>query len=1343
MLEFVVDAKFGLIEVCVRLNPAPDAPASTPCTRSFAIDANFHSTKDVYQRIRFDPAVEKKSIAGTYQIELRGKENSGLNFGITEFEENGVLLAKEIKAGVPMREHLSKWREVVYFTFELSADEIVKAVHIRLSPIRGSFLLGVSQGDRKPTLGQKGWISSSNSIMITASDPLFRSKGLYTVGVFPKLEGGAAEERDYRFEVKWTYTNKHSVLSPGVPEFGKLIHQSECFYFDILPAWNHVLVAKHGQSRNLDLFVSLGNTHSRPSFEKHHYFALAHQSGFELDRQKIEQHCVTDFSLHRKCGAYMCLHGKKGEEFSLTVVPDYMPILLGEGRLFMGPPPTTTTSLRFLYRPRKDSSVDIEEFTTSFAVSVAASLFEEDSRIVFPVPSEVEGSLSSSVVHFPHEQVSRFKKPLVAITVAKRSNVPATPGSGFNFNFWFGLEAGYLIKELIRHTPRTASLVKGSWQYFYLYNTDISATIYVGLDSLNSGDADMFISRGKDERPTEKRYLAKSNGFQSTYLRLSKKMMRKKGLSNTQGYFVLGVKANSDIDFSISWKTSAAVLKQIKFNHQYTSIVRNDKHLNLVFFNFFNEDFEFQIDTHHHEAEIYWNTVQLSDSYRENDLELVPGPQKFQLRWSVERDQKTMLFRIPRTAPGFCHACKFYFNIRPQRVKSRAQFEYKLSIAGFSRLLHPEVLTLGQGTTSLMKKGERRRFKFHFTPQQAALLFKSTLQMVVSSGAGEAFFGSNESFNSEKNLLKHQFTKGHNSLSLAPLKKENFTDLFLQTDCKDLFCSLDLNLIEPGKLIALRKNSPYEYIADPRMPQSTFLYHLLGKERFLQIRFQIEEFLDDERRHFTKDFLKKLFRVYFTEDKQGLERVNNTALSAQLIEADSITNELVYEYRPKKGFYLIHVHPFANATFKYSIEVNTEHVTGLVSGRPTVGYIGPKSLDHVFEFAAQSPGGIYLRYGLCFGGAQTVLAKTENQKDYETVSVDGSRYTQVLDSDQESLRVYVKVQKVDSFSSTANDFGFLDKQKRAAVFSLEMVEREKYDRIPFDKIRPSAEELFVDLTGDSPAVYFRPLVFPEGEADKYDVVYTLVVSRDPDVVHYYLNCQGNMLQKVLKKGFTLKEAVQTFSTEFNPKPTKELTSDNSYLSLSPKLSSGNKYFINLYAQVFLKKTYKKGNYVDWVRNVVRIKYKGLDFEYRSFFYPIELLAATLGLVAVIFGSCCIFDWDLKRCLKKKANYSGIKNSVDAELEDYYLKIKYEFERRQNKQKSQQTRPGKPEAGPTTEDQSAASDVTAEEPEGEHNESSLQQEQPQPAVLTELKESEKASAGDRQRPQKEDSEEEDN
>ena len=42
--------------------------------------------------------------------------------------------------------------------------------------------------------------------------------------------------------------------------------------------------------------------------------------------------------------------------------------------------------------------------------------------------------------------------------------------------------------------------------------------------------------------------------------------------------------------------------------------------------------------------------------------------------------------------------------IRPKRVKSRAQFEYKLSIAGFSRLLHPEVLTLGQIAGHLIDK---------------------------------------------------------------------------------------------------------------------------------------------------------------------------------------------------------------------------------------------------------------------------------------------------------------------------------------------------------------------------------------------------------------------------------------------------------------------------------------------------------------------------------------------------------------------------------------------------------------------------------------------------------------
>lgn len=56
------------------------------------------------------------------------------------------------------------------------------------------------------------------------------------------------------------------------------------------------------------------------------------------------------------------------------------------------------------------------------------------------------------------------------------------------------------------------------WTYFYFYNDLPAQTIYVEFDSLNGGDADVYLGRGKDSRPNQQNYVSRSFGFKSTYL---------------------------------------------------------------------------------------------------------------------------------------------------------------------------------------------------------------------------------------------------------------------------------------------------------------------------------------------------------------------------------------------------------------------------------------------------------------------------------------------------------------------------------------------------------------------------------------------------------------------------------------------------------------------------------------------------------------------------------------------------------------------------------------------------------------------------------------------------------
>ena len=90
---------------------------------------------------------------------------------------------------------------------------------------------------------------------------------------------------------------------------------------------------------------------------------------------------------------------------------------------------------------------------------------------------------------------------------------------------------------------------------------------------------------------------------------------------------------------------------------------------------------------------------------------------------------------------------------------------------------------------------------------------------------------------------------------------------------------------------------------------------------------------------------------------------------------------------------------------------------------------------------------------------------------------------------------------------------------------------------------------------------------------------------------------------------------------------------------------------------------------------MRVVYATIEFEYRSFFYPIELIASTIGLIGVILATCCVFNNGFIQKLKAKIGFKRIGDqSVDQDLEAYFMQIKNDYEvMEQKKRSSENTR----------------------------------------------------------------------
>ena len=247
------------------------------------------------------------------------------------------------------------------------------------------------------------------------------------------------------------------------------------------------------------MFVTVGKLHSKPSANEHDYSSLGDSSGVVFNKQQLQLHCKESFEKSLHCNAYACLYGKLHEEIQIAFTYNNRPFTIREGKTFHAPIPTGDKRINLIYHPTKHSPVDIEEFASNKLIDMSADLLEENiaGSIQFPKLQRLDKTFHrNNLIHFAQDSIVKLQRPIVAITVGVVNEEQTQAQSGYLLNGYFGIEAGYILKELVKGTTRFGDSVANSMVYYYLYNHEPSLQVYVALDSLNGGDADLYLGRG-------------------------------------------------------------------------------------------------------------------------------------------------------------------------------------------------------------------------------------------------------------------------------------------------------------------------------------------------------------------------------------------------------------------------------------------------------------------------------------------------------------------------------------------------------------------------------------------------------------------------------------------------------------------------------------------------------------------------------------------------------------------------------------------------------------------------------------------------------------------------------
>jgi hypothetical protein len=195
-------------------------------------------------------------------------------------------------------------------------------------------------------------------VLIDKSDSQFKASGMYRVSVTPYLnpDDQAAyetnkEDLDFQYSLKFTLTNKHSILVPGITENGFLGSSTDqndlknalettrqCFIIEAPPSHSNIMISKSLASKT-SLFVNIDTDNFKPSIDDHFSWARNDEIGVYLDSQTLKNKCKYKNGF---CRIYACLYGPSGERYSIKYIHDHTASLAKTGDLIYDPVPLNT-----------------------------------------------------------------------------------------------------------------------------------------------------------------------------------------------------------------------------------------------------------------------------------------------------------------------------------------------------------------------------------------------------------------------------------------------------------------------------------------------------------------------------------------------------------------------------------------------------------------------------------------------------------------------------------------------------------------------------------------------------------------------------------------------------------------------------------------------------------------------------------------------------------------------------------------------------------------------------------------------------------------------------------------
>lgn len=586
-----------------------------------------------------------------------------------------TFMTRNLKAGVSVSDHITMNSSARFYSFKLSLPMHVEAISINIVPKSGKFHITARNDGMTPEVHQGYWTSPSNELLIDRDDPKFSLNKRYVIAVVPIINQDNLdlfESEGFYYDIKFSYTDKHSILSPGVPEYGTLHGESQCFVIQNFDSSEGVYIGKSIVTRSLNMFINIGGDNFKPSIEDYDYLVNTEEVGTFIPSQKIHEICkkrinslkeqenLKGGNLPQKCHIYACLRGNRRDRYSIYYKQKNNIIRGTEGSILNLPVPQAGSLIHLIYYPNPYKDLYIEESGLNRKVELMTNCVGKDKvHRGMQYPTEAKNQKKSQPtfysrgIFYESEELKKLKNPICFITIQSNLKCKSKETkSPYCDQEHIALQFTTDLKEINKNTPTQMIVPYHDVQYVYFYNSDPDIPISVEISTEGNDRVAAFLGVGKESRPTYGKNLKQVWHWSSlpSKMEIREELVKERGYKDLRNYYVVGISSMSKpvSKVTVTWNHGDQALQYLTQGVTHHITLTNKKDFHAEFRSArAQQGFDIVVFGKDSTFRIMYKEQKMNQQVSVNTKDLFPTNEEFDGIFFMNFKMNYQIFRIP------------------------------------------------------------------------------------------------------------------------------------------------------------------------------------------------------------------------------------------------------------------------------------------------------------------------------------------------------------------------------------------------------------------------------------------------------------------------------------------------------------------------------------------------------------------------------------------------------------------------------------------------------------------------------------------------------------------------